>query len=354
MNEEQELPGKILIVDDTPANIDVLGKTLEEEGYEISAAPTGEIALEIADNFCPDLILLDIMMPGIDGFETCNRLKENPITKDIAVIFISALNDTDQICKGFDHGGMDYITKPFRREEVLARVRTHIKLRTLLKQQEKQNQILEQKVQDRTKELRDTRLEVINRLGLAGEYRDNETGMHVVRMSQFSARLGLEAGMSIEESELLLQASPMHDIGKIGIPDSILLKPGKLDPKEREIMNTHVDIGAEILSGNDSSLMQMAKAVALHHHEKWDGSGYPKGLKGKEISFEGRIVAICDVFDALTSERPYKKAWTIENAMEFLEEKKGTHFQPDLVDKFKIILPEVIEIRSKFSDDKEL
>jgi len=352
VNKEQEIPGKILIVDDTPANLDVLGRTLEAEGYDISAAPSGEIALEIAVDFCPDLILLDIMMPGIDGFETCKRLKKDSKTKDIAIIFISALNDTEQICKGFDQGGMDYITKPFRREEVLARVRTHVKLRALMKAQERQNQILEQKVDERTKELRDTQLEVINRLGLAGEYRDNETGMHVVRMSQFSALLGAKAGMHKKDSELLLQASPMHDIGKIGIPDNILLKPGKLDHKERGIMNTHVKIGVQILSGNDSPLMKMARTVALHHHEKWDGSGYPAGLKGEEISLEGRVVAICDVFDALTSERPYKEAWPVDKALDFLEDNKGTHFEPILIEKFKTILPQVLDIRNQFSDEE--
>lgn len=206
---------------------------------------------------------------------------------------------------------------------------------------------------ERNKTLRETQLEIVKRLGRAAEYRDNETGLHVIRMSLFSARLGKAAGLKEEECEMLLQASPMHDIGKIGIPDHVLLKPGKLDDKEWEIMKTHAEIGTEILKGSKSDLLKMAETIALTHQEKWDGSGYPKGLKGKEIPLEGRISAICDVFDALTSVRPYKKAWSVEDAMALLEKEKGKHFDPELVPLFKQILPEIVAIKEKYSENHD-
>jgi putative two-component system response regulator len=210
--------------------------------------------------------------------------------------------------------------------------------------------ILEQKVRERTRELEETRMEIIRRLGRAAEYRDNETGLHIIRMSKFSQILGQATGMSDQDSGMLLNASPMHDIGKIGIPDSILLKPGKLDADEWEIMKTHSSIGAKILSGHPSELMQMAREIALTHHEKWDGSGYPGGLSGEEIPLSGRIVALADVFDALTSERPYKKAWAVDDAVSFIKENSGKHFDPTLVELFIDRLDEIIEVRDKYAE----
>jgi response regulator RpfG family c-di-GMP phosphodiesterase len=205
-------------------------------------------------------------------------------------------------------------------------------------------------LEKRNRELEKTRQEIIERLGRAAEYRDNETGMHVIRMSHFSEALAKQANLSKEECDLILQASPMHDVGKIGIPDNILLKPGKLEGEEWTTMQTHVEVGASILSGSDSKIMQLAEEIAATHHEKYNGTGYPKGLKGEEISLAGRIIPICDVFDALTSERPYKKAWTVENAINLLKEEKGKHFDPDLVDKFISILPEILAIKEKYSE----
>lgn len=202
----------------------------------------------------------------------------------------------------------------------------------------------------RNRELEKTRQEIIQRLGRAAEYRDNETGMHVLRMSHFSEALAKKANLSKQECDLILQASPMHDVGKIGIPDNILLKPGKLEGEEWTTMQTHVEVGASILSGSDSKLMQLAEEIAATHHEKYDGTGYPRGLKGEEISIAGRIIPICDVFDALTSERPYKKAWTVEDSTNLLKEEKGKHFDPDLVDKFISIMPEILAIREKYSE----
>jgi response regulator RpfG family c-di-GMP phosphodiesterase len=209
-------------------------------------------------------------------------------------------------------------------------------------------------LKERNRQLEKTRQEIIQRLGRAAEYRDNETGMHVVRMSHFSEALAKKANLSKEQCDLILQASPMHDVGKIGIPDNVLLKPGKLEGEEWTKMQTHVEVGASILSGSDSKLMQLAEEIAATHHEKYDGTGYPNGLKGEEISIEGRIVPICDVFDALTSVRPYKKAWTVEDAIELIKKEKGKHFDPDLVDNFVSILPEILEIRERYSENKSV
>jgi len=213
-----------------------------------------------------------------------------------------------------------------------------------------QNKTLEKRVQERTQELFQTQLEIIKRLGLAAEYRDNETGLHIVRMSQISALLAKAAGLDDVEAEMVLNASPMHDIGKIGIPDHILLKPGKLNSEEWVTMQTHTTIGARILSGHHSSLLEMACEIALTHHEKWDGSGYPKGLKGNDIPLTGRIVALADVFDALTSERPYKHAWTARDAVTLIKEDSGKHFDPRLVEQFLSLLPEIVAIKEKYAE----
>mgnify|MGYP002635296015 CR=1 FL=1 len=336
---------RVLVVDDTPANLAVLKETLTPEGYKLAFANSGEKALEIAGQISPDLILLDVMMPGIDGYETCKQLKQNVKTKDIPIIFITAKKETEDIVQGFKAGGVDYVPKPFQQEEICSRVRTHLELRELQKN-------LERKVMERTKQLNESRLEIVGRLGKAAEYKDNETGMHVVRMSRFSELLARELGMDDHYCEVLLNASPMHDIGKIGIPDRVLLKPGKLDHDEWEIMKSHTTMGAEILSGGESEVMQMSEVIALTHQEKWDGSGYPQGLKGEDIPLEARIVAIADVFDALTSVRPYKKAWTVEDASNLIEQESGKHFDPKLVPIFFKVLPEIIKVKDKFSDSE--
>ena len=349
MNEPRKVDAanwRVLVVDDTPANLAVLKETLAPEGYKLSFANTGEKALEIAAQINPDLILLDVMMPGIDGYETCSRLKQDDKTKDIPIIFITAKKETEDIVHGFKVGGIDYVPKPFQQEEICSRVRTHLELRELQKN-------LEQMVLERTKQLNDSRLEIVGRLGKAAEYKDNETGMHVIRMSHYSELLAREMGMDDHYCEVLLNASPMHDIGKIGIPDKVLLKPGKLDHDEWEIMKTHTTMGAAILSGGESEVMKMSESIAITHQEKWDGSGYPNGMKGEDIPLEGRIVAIADVFDALTSIRPYKKAWTVEDAVNMIEQESGKHFDPKLVPLFVKILPEIVKIKDQFSDSME-
>ncbi|GAA5218289.1 two-component system response regulator [Corallincola platygyrae] len=333
----------ILVVDDTPENIDVLAGLLRDD-YNVKAAKNGEIALKIAHlSPPPELILLDIMMPGIDGFEVCQRLKADPVTRHIPVIFVTAKISPEDEIRGLDLGAVDYITKPISPPIVKARVKTHLALFN-------QNRELDRKVKAQTEVIADTRQKVIERLGRAAEYKDNETGMHVVRMSHYSRILALAAGMNEADADLLQAAAPMHDIGKIGIPDRVLQKPGKLDAEEWEIMKTHAEIGGEILGDDESELLQLAKLVALTHHEKWDGSGYPKGTSGTDIPLEGRIVAIADVFDALTSTRPYKEGWPVEKAIGLLEEEAGKHFDPKLVKLFIENLPKVLEVKESFLD----
>ena len=315
MLSDQNNKQKVLIVDDEPANLRVLKKILGDL-YRLTFAKSGEEALRLVERELPDLILLDVMMPGMTGFDVCQALKQNPLSKGIPVMFVTALSDDVDEAKGFDVGAVDYITKPVSPAVVKARVRTHLSL-----------------VQ--ADELRRTRLQVIQRLGRASEYKDNETGTHILRMSHYSKIMALALGLSENAADNLLHAAPMHDIGKIGIPDSIMLKPGKLTDEEFAIMQKHPEIGAEILGESDSDLIELAKIVSLTHHEKWDGSGYPNGLKGEEIPLEGRIVAIADVFDALTSKRPYKEAWPVEKAVDLIQSQSGKHFDPNIVTLFQ-------------------
>ncbi|ASJ97753.1 response regulator [Shewanella marisflavi] len=334
----------ILVVDDTPENIDILVGILGDE-YKVKVAIDGPKALAIATKNAPDLILLDVMMPGMNGYEVCKRLKQEPQTSHIPVIFVTALTDVSDETQGFELGAVDYITKPVSAPVVKARVKTHLALYD-------QKRLLEQEVKARTQELTDTRLEIIRRLGRAAEYKDNETGMHVIRMSHYARLLARQAGMSERFCELIYNASPMHDIGKIGTPDAILKKPAKLDQDEWQEMQRHAEIGAEIIGEHPDPLLEMARRIALTHHEKWDGSGYPSGLAGKDIPIEGRIVAIADVFDALTSIRPYKKAWSIEDTLALIEREAGKHFDPELVEHFKVIVGEAVKIRDTHNDNE--
>jgi putative two-component system response regulator len=340
---------RVLIVDDSTVNVNILIHALKGT-YRLGVARSGLVALEYVNKHLPDLVLLDIMMPGMDGYEVCARLKDREETRDIPVIFITAMNDTHDKAKGFEMGAVDYITKPFEVVEVRARVKTHLALRRSNELLKDQSRRLEEKVRERTRDLRETQLEILNRLGRAAEYRDNETGLHIQRIGHYCARLARALGLDEDQCELLQNASRMHDIGKIGIPDGILLKPGKLEPKEWEIMKTHPGIGAEILSGNGSKLVTTAREIALTHHEKWDGSGYPAGLKGEEIPLSGRIVCVCDVFDALISRRPYKEPWPLDKAVAEIRRGSGAQFDPALVEVFLRALPELVEVAEQFAD----
>ena len=340
----------ILVVDDIPTNIRILEKKLLKENYTIISANSGKAALEMVEKNKPDLILLDVMMPHMSGFEVCKILKSNPKTKSIPIIFLTARVESEAIVTGLNAGAVDYVAKPFNHAELLSRIKTHTELKRL-------QDNLEQAVEDRTKklnnalnELQMAHNETIQRLARAADYRDNETGMHILRMGHYSRILGKALGMSDEESVALQNASVVHDIGKIGIPDHILLKPGRLDKEEFDIMKTHSAIGAELLSGIDSDLCRLAEIIALTHHEKWNGKGYPKGLSGTDIPVEGRIAAVADVFDALTSERPYKTAWSVEDAINLLIKEKGQHFDAEIVDLFLENIPEILEIKSRFAE----
>lgn len=321
----------LLLVDDEPVNLRVLRQVLQDD-YQLVFAKNGQEALRVALEKLPALILLDIMMPDMTGLEVCEHLKQQEQTRTIPVIFVTALNDQTDEARGLEAGAVDYISKPISPAVVKARVKTHLSL-----------------VQ--ADELRRTRLQIIQRLGRAAEYKDNETGMHVMRMSHYSQILAKASGMSDWQAEKLLNAAPMHDIGKIGIPDSIMLKPGKLTDEEFAIMKTHPQIGAEILGDDDSDLISLAKSVSLTHHEKWDGSGYPNGLAGEAIPIEGRIVALADVFDALTSKRPYKDAWPLEKALGFIQEQAGKHFDPALVTLFVENIEQILAIKARFEDE---
>ena len=320
----------LLIVDDEPINLQVLRQILQQD-YQLIFARDGEKALALAKSEQPQLILLDIMMPGLTGLETCERLKQNSNTQNIPVIFVTALADDRDETEGFAVGCVDYITKPVSAPIVLARVKSQLSLVS-------------------AKVLRETRLQIIQRLGRAAEYKDNETGLHVIRMSHYAREIALAAGMDSADAEELFNAAPLHDVGKMGIPDAVLQKPGKLTPDEWEVMKSHVLIGAEIIGDDDSSLLKLANRFALYHHEKWDGTGYPHGLAGEAIPLEALIVALADVFDALTSKRPYKEAWTIEDTTTYILNESNKQFDPQLVKAFQIALPKIIEIRSGLLD----
>ena len=332
---------KLLIVDDTPENIDVLVEVLKNE-YRIRAAINGEQGLKIARlASAPDLILLDVMMPGIDGFEVCRQLKADPTTCHIPIIFVTAKITTRDEIEGFALGAVDYITKPISPPVVLARVKTHLALYD-------QNRELDRKVREQTRDIHDTRLKIIQRLGRASEFKDDNTGLHVIRMSHYARVLGLACGMSDTMADMLLDAAPMHDIGKIGIPDRILQKCQPLDEEEWRIMQTHTQMGQDIIGDDDSELLKMANAVAISHHEHWDGGGYPYGVAGDAIPIVGRIVAIADVFDALTSVRPYKDAWPIDDAVNYLQQHAGTQFDARLVSLFIDELAQILAIREQY------
>lgn len=320
----------LLLVDDEASNLQVLRHTLQDE-YRLLFAKDGQSALDLVQRDRPDLILLDVMMPGLSGYAVCKALKGAPDTAAIPVIFVTALADVEHEHTGLELGAVDYIAKPFNPHIVKARVRTHLSL-------------------VHADEVLETRLEIIRCLGKAAEYKDNETGMHVIRMSHYSRVVALAMGFTEHQADELLHAAPMHDVGKIGIPDAILTKPGRLTAEEWDIMRQHAEIGARILGDHPSGLLKLAASIALHHHEKWDGSGYPKGLAGEEIPLAARIVAIADVFDALTSQRPYKPAWSIDDAVAFIRKESGKHFDPQVVTAFLDNLPQILQIRDRWAD----
>jgi putative two-component system response regulator len=345
---------RIFIVDDEPANLKLLDKMLASQGYEqrILIQDPREMLVRYREAR-PDLILLDINMPHLDGYQVMEQLKALNDPLPPPIIILTAQHGRDTLLRALAAGARDFVGKPFDRAELLMRVRNLLDAQLAHKLLHNRKDVLESLVKQRTQELHDTRLQVIRRLGRAAEYRDNETGLHIIRMSKISALLARQMGWAEMDCDLLLNASPMHDIGKIGIPDHILLKPGKFEPDEWEIMKSHAAIGAELLAGDDSELLQLARTVALSHHEKWDGSGYPAGLAGAAIPLAGRIVAVADVFDALTSSRPYKKAWPEADAVAFIRDNAGQHFDPAVVAAFMACLDMVRAIRLQYQEPDE-
>ncbi|MDH0447091.1 HD domain-containing phosphohydrolase [Shewanella sp. GD04112] len=335
----------LLVVDDTPDNIQIIHGILSDQ-YTIRAATSGEKALKLASTHpLPELILLDVMMPEMDGFETCRRLKRDPVTSKIPVVFVTAKTDTIDEQTGFELGAVDYISKPISPAVLKVRTQTHLALSNQARQ-------LEALVQQRTQELESTRHKIIQKLGLAAEYRDNETGLHISRMSHYGRILAEQVCDSQAWCEMYFTALPMHDIGKIGIPDSILSKPGKLTDDERQQMQQHTSFGAQILDDENDPLLSLAQEIALYHHERWDGTGYPHRLAGEQIPLSARIAAIADVFDALTSDRPYKVAWSTQKAFDYIEENAGTQFDPKLTRAFIECKAQVLEVQQRFAEPK--
>lgn len=343
--------GRILVVDDEPANLKLLDKMLAGQGYsERVLIQDSRQVLAAYKDARPDLILLDINMPYLDGYQVLEQLNglRDPLLPPIVVL--TAQYGRDTLIKALAAGARDFIGKPFDRAELLMRVRNlleaHLGHRLLYEQKD----VLEELVRRRTEDLQRTQLEVVQRLGKAAEYRDEETGNHILRMSYSSEIIARSLGWGQDQCDLILNASPMHDIGKIGIPDAILLKPGKFEPDEWEVMKTHTTIGGRLLEGESSALMRLAREIALSHHERWDGSGYPRGIQADAIPMSGRIVAIADVFDALTSSRPYKKAWPIDAAIDYIRENSGKHFDPLVVEAFMDNATAIVALRDRFCD----
>lgn len=321
----------ILIVDDAYTNIALLEALLSDD-YRILSASDGPAAIEIATGeSCPDMILLDILMPKMNGFQVCKILKEHPKTEKIPILFVTGMIDEDDERKGLELGAVDYITKPFNPHIVRSRVNNHMELKL-------HRDHLEELVSERTRQLTEGYIDTVNRLTMAAEYKDKNTGVHIQRISSYCRELARLLGMGEMYAKIIYIASPMHDIGKISIPDAILLKPGPLNEEEWEIMRMHPETGARILSGSASPYLEMAEDIAAAHHEHWDGSGYPAGLKGEKIPLSARIMTLGDQYDALRSERPYKQPLSHEKVVEIMTKGDGRtmpeHFDPRLLDLF--------------------
>lgn len=343
---------KILVVDDDERNLRVTKAMLLPLGYEVFLARDGEDALEKVRQVSPDVILLDIMMPKMNGFEVAKRLKENEETSIIPIVMVTALGEVEDRVKALEMGADDFLTKPVEKTELRARVNSLLKVKAYNDHMRNYQKDLEAEIDRRTKELRQAferiktaSLDTIYRLARAAEFKDEKTGAHIKRMSHYATAVAVKMGLNKETVEAILYTAPMHDVGKIGVPDHILLKPGGLDTDEWKIMKQHTIIGAKILEGSDAESIKLAEVIALSHHEKWDGSGYPKGLKGSKIPQAGRIAAIADVFDALTSKRPYrKKPFSPKQAFGIIKKGRGSHFDPEVAAAFLAIESEILSI----------
>ena len=347
----------ILIVDDNPENLHLLANALLSEGYLVRAAPNGEMAITMAMNETPDLVIMDINMPDMDGYQVCDHFKAQPTLKSVPIIFLSAMQDTDAKVLALNHGGVDYATKPFIFEELLARVSTHIELHQLQQDLELRNESLNQTIFAQQQEISAAQLSTIVALAKLAESRDDDTGLHIDRVGSFSRRLAQaaqnhsnrNAELNDHYVEMIYHASALHDIGKVGIADAILQKPGKLNSDEFDIMKTHPTIGfltleSIVKSYPNNQMVGMGSDIAKSHHEKWNGSGYPEGLSGEAIPLSARIVAIADVYDALRSKRPYKTPFSHQQAVDIILEGRGVHFDPELIMLFENIHHEFDQI----------
>lgn len=348
----------ILIVDDQPKNIELLEAYLTPWGYKALEASSGEEGLKRLATDQIDIVLLDIMMPVMDGYEVTRKIRANPASRLLPIILVTALQNAEDRVKGIEAGCDDFISKPFDKMELLARIRSLLKVKAYNDLMENYRKELEVAVAARTEDLRDAleriktaSLETVYRLSVASEYRDEDTGAHIQRVSHYAFAIASQMGLDEGTAESILQAAPMHDLGKIGIPDQILMKPGKLSEPEFEIMKTHTIIGANILEGSKAEYLSIGETIALCHHEKWDGSGYPNGLMGSRIPIAARITAIADVFDALTSKRPYKEPFSVEKSTALIKAGRGSHFDPDVVDAFLETEDTILDIRRQWKDE---
>lgn len=357
--ESSERKHLVVVIDDLPSNLLYFNEALNSFGYQTISAENGKEALEKINATVPDLILTDVNMPEMDGYQLCEAVKGNEATRDVPIILVTAQDDRDSLIRGLEIGADDFLIKPVNLSELQARVRNLLLVKDYRDHMKAYTVKLEEDISARTKDLNNAVLELkslnvqlkgsiqdtIQRLSVAAEFKDNDTAAHLWRMSHYSQAVGKSLGLSRGEVENILYASPMHDVGKIGTPDHILLKHGKLTPDEKKIMDEHTLIGERILAGSDHPLLEMARAVAGGHHEWWDGSGYPRKLRADEIPLTARIVAVADVYDALTTKRVYKDAWTVDDAFEHLRAGSGTHFDPTCVGAILDARADILEIQ---------
>jgi putative two-component system response regulator len=361
--KDHQQPGVILVVDDAPASLKLLNHLLTQSGYQVREATDGDAALKSASQSPPDLILLDVSMPGMNGYETCRRLKEQPQLKGVPVIFLSALGEALDKVKAFGSGGVDYVTKPFEFAEMQARIETHLKLQRLQRELQEYNLRLQELVKEQVQEISDSQMAAIFALMRLAESRDSDTGQHLDRVRMYCRALAEKLRGNPEFQGLIdpayieniYHASPLHDIGKVGVPDAILLKPGKLTSEEFEVMKAHTTIGARTLEAVHrqypaNAFLARGIEIARSHHERWDGSGYPDGLVGDQAPLSARIMAVADVYDALRTTRRYKSALSHEESLRAIVEARGKQFDPRVVEALVAVADQFNSIHASMSD----
>lgn len=345
---------RVLVIDDAPVNLALLARLLDKlEQSRAECFLDPELALQWCTQHTPDLVLVDYLMPNMNGIEFIRQFRQLPHCADIPLLVITSSEEMAVRYEAFEAGANDFLIKPVDKIEFLARTKNMLALRRNQRFLEDRATWLDAEVKKATSEIRAREQETILRLSKAADSRDPETGAHIIRMANYSRIIAEGLGMAQEFQQMLFEAAPMHDIGKVGIPDHILLKPGKLTSEEFAIMKQHALLGFQILAGSQSATLQMGAQIALSHHEKFDGSGYPQGLKGEDIPLVARIVAVADVFDALTSERPYKVAWDLDRSLQYLRDARGQHFDPRCIDVFLAAVPSILEIRERYKDEND-